>query len=138
MPSTRPFEEKDQNRVMQLFFQLTGKPVLFDTEDLLNDENCHAIVVENEDAVVVGFASLIIHRLPTRGLVARIEDVVVDESQRGKGYGRMLMEKLLDIAKERKISEVDLTSNPSREAARKLYESMGFKLRDTGVFRIEL
>jgi ribosomal protein S18 acetylase RimI-like enzyme len=33
---------------------------------------------------------------------------------------------------------VELTSRPSREAANRLYQRIGFKLRDTNVYRYEL
>jgi ribosomal protein S18 acetylase RimI-like enzyme len=33
---------------------------------------------------------------------------------------------------------IDLTSNPTREAAHRLYEKAGFKIRDTRVYRYPL
>ncbi len=48
------------------------------------------------------------------------------------------MEDLIDIAKQEKIKVLNLTSNPKRVPARKLYESLGFELSETGVFWIKL
>ncbi|KAF9902705.1 hypothetical protein BX616_001849 [Lobosporangium transversale] len=67
---------------------------------------------------------------------AHIEDLVVSDICRGKGVGRGLMKRALDEAVfARHCKIVDLTSKPDRVQARALYESLGFKIRDTGAFR---
>ncbi|KAF9121074.1 hypothetical protein BGW39_010860, partial [Mortierella sp. 14UC] len=67
---------------------------------------------------------------------AHIEDVVVDGTCRGRGLGKGLMRRALDDAVNvHECVMVDLTSNPNRIEARTLYQSLGFELRDTGVFR---
>ena len=67
-----------------------------------------------------------------------MEDVVVHENHRGKGLDKKLMNELLRIAKNKKIKSVHLTSNPKRVAARKLYRSLGFEQKKTGVFVLHL
>jgi ribosomal protein S18 acetylase RimI-like enzyme len=47
----------------------------------------------------------------------------------------MLNRHALEIAKARGAKTVDLTSRPSRVAANKLYQKLGFVLRDTNVYR---
>jgi ribosomal protein S18 acetylase RimI-like enzyme len=69
------------------------------------------------------------------GLRAWIEDVVVDESARGQGAGETLTREALRIAREADARTVDLTSRPSREAAGRLYERLGFSIRDSRVYR---
>ena len=123
----------DKREVENLFKQLTDKPLNFDPKNLINDSGCHCIVMENKDAII-GFAALIIHQVPTKGYVGRVEDVIIDENYRGKGLGKNLMKELIKTAKKNKIKTINLTSNPSRAAARNLYESLGFQLSDTGVF----
>ncbi|KAG0359000.1 hypothetical protein BG005_001521 [Podila minutissima] len=67
---------------------------------------------------------------------AHIEDLVVSTECRGQGVGRALMQRALHEAiHTHKCSMVDLTSKPDRLQARKLYESLGFQIRDTGAFR---
>ena len=44
----------------------------------------------------------------------------------------------LDLARSLGCKTVDLTSRPSREAANRLYQRLGFKLRETNIFRFEL
>ncbi|NTV40701.1 MAG: GNAT family N-acetyltransferase [Candidatus Moranbacteria bacterium] len=133
MHKIRRFEIKDKNQVEKLFFQLTGREVKVEAEDLINDNAVNCLVIEEEDKVV-GFASLITYYLPTLGKMGEIEDVVVDEKCRGKGYGREIMESLIKLAKEKNLKKIQLTSNPNRIVARALYAKLGFEMRDTNVF----
>ena len=92
------------------------------------------LFVARVDGRIVGSLSLILFRIPT-GLRAWIEDVVVDEATRGGGVGRRLNEAALAEAARRGARTVDLTSRPSREAANRLYQRLGFVVRDTNVYR---
>ena len=67
-----------------------------------------------------------------------IEDVVVDESQRGKGIGKELTLFAIGFAKSLGAESVELTSRPSRIAANSLYKKLGFVLRETNVYRYTL
>ena len=53
--------------------------------------------------------------------------MVVDVRGRGKGVGKALTHHALLEAKKHGALTVDLTSRPSREAANKLYQSVGFQ-----------
>ena len=75
--------------------------------------------------------------IPT-GTRAWIEDVVVDEAARGSGMGAALNQAALDHARLRGAKTVDLTSRPSREAANRLYQRLGFEPRETNVYRLTL
>lgn len=85
---------------------------------------------------IVGSLTLAMFRIPT-GLRAWIEDVVVDEDARGKGVGRALNDAALEHARAAGARTVDLTSRPSREAANRLYQRIGFEKRETNVYRFE-
>jgi ribosomal protein S18 acetylase RimI-like enzyme len=78
--------------------------------------------------------TLVVFPIPT-GVRAWIEDVVVDESARGRGVGEALNLRALDLAEELGARTVDLTSRPSREAANRLYRRLGFVQRETNVYR---
>jgi len=86
---------------------------------------------------IVGLLTLAIFRIPT-GVRAWIEDVVVDDQARGKGVGDALNRAALAEAGRRGAKTVDLTSRPSREAANRLYQRLGFKQRETNVYRYDL
>lgn len=92
------------------------------------------LVARGDDGTIVGSMTLVLFRIPT-GMRAWIEDVVVDESARGRGVGEALNRQALRLAEEAGARTVDLTSRPSREAANRLYQRLGFVQRDTNVYR---
>lgn len=95
------------------------------------------LLIASVDGAIVGSLTLVVFRIPT-GVRAWIEDVVVDESARGRGVGEALNREALRIARERGAITVDLTSRPSRDAANRLYQRLGFIERDTNVYRYDL
>lgn len=119
----------------KLFSQLTGQEKTNMDVDIMLEEKRNFYAVMEENGELIGFGALVLYYVPTHGLVSRLEDIIVDESQRGKGYGKILVENLINHAKEQGVSQIDLTSNPKRVAAHKLYESLGFKKRDTETYR---
>ncbi len=86
---------------------------------------------------IIGTLTLAMFPIPT-GLRARIEDVVVDEAARGQGVATALTLEALRIARGRGARTVDLTSRPSREAAGRLYEHLGFERRESRQYRFTL
>lgn len=86
---------------------------------------------------VVGCLTLAFYRIPT-GQKAWIEDVVVDEAGRGRGVGEALNQAAIAEARRRGAKDVSLTSRPSREAANRLYQRIGFEPRTTNVYRYSL
>lgn len=94
-------------------------------------------VDRDDDDRILGSLTLAWFRIPT-GVRAWIEDVVVDESARGHGVGELLNRAALDRARQLGAKTVDLTSRPSREAANRLYQRIGFVPRDTNVYRFTL
>ncbi len=95
------------------------------------------LYVARVDGVIAGSLTLALFRIPT-GLRAWIEDVVVDGDARGKGVGEALNQAALAHARAVGATTVDLTSRPSREAANRLYQRIGFVERATNVYRFDL
>ena len=85
---------------------------------------------------IVGTLTLVVFRIAT-GVRAWIEDVVVDSAARGRGIGELLTHEAMRLAAARGAQTIDLTSRSSRQAARQLYEKVGFRTRDTNVYRYE-
>jgi len=95
------------------------------------------VLIARVDGRVAGTLTLVTFRIPT-GVRAWIEDVVVDDSARGHGVGEALNAFALDLARSKGAKTVDLTSRPSREAANRLYQRIGFVARETNVYRYDL
>ena len=92
------------------------------------------LLARDPDKGIVGTLTLVLFRIPT-GVRAWIEDVVVDEAERGRGIAEILCREALNRASAAGARTVDLTSRPSREAANRLYRRLGFVKRDTNVYR---
>jgi ribosomal protein S18 acetylase RimI-like enzyme len=86
---------------------------------------------------IAGTLTLVTFPLPA-GTRARIEDVVVDESARGQGIAAALTAHAVELARTAGARTIDLTSRPSRQAANRLYERLGFQRRDSTVYRFVL
>ncbi len=111
-------------------------PTLAQIGEMIADPDTH-LFVARLDGAVVGTLTLAMFRIPT-GLKAWIEDVVVDGSARGHGVGELLTKAALDAAAQRGAKSVSLTSRPSREAANRLYQRVGFHQRETNLYRYDL
>ncbi len=114
-------------------------PTRAEIQDMV-DSGCSIVFLARDEEAsgrIAGSLTLVIFRVPT-GLRAWIEDVVVDETTRGKGTGEALTRAALEEARRRSVKNVDLTSRPSREAANRLYQRVGFALRHSNLYRYDL
>lgn len=117
-----------------------AQPLTMSQLEMLTAEhnpNTEVYILFDNQAHLIGTATLSYCQLLT-GLKAWIEDVVVDQSARGKGYARILLTHLLAQARQRGADSVNLTSRPSRQAANALYQCMGFERRETNVYKYGL
>ncbi len=104
-------------------------------ELLLRSGSSTLLVARSPDAKgpILGVACLGVYRVLT-GQRAVIEDVVVDESARGKGIGEALVRRLLELARSKGVRGVSLTSNTNRRAANRLYVRIGFMPGATNLY----
>ena len=95
------------------------------------------LAVDGDD--IVGTTTVIVYTTPF-WIKARLDEVVVDDSVRGKGVGEALVKAALDIGRERgaQVAELQSGRGPARQAAHRLYLRLGFKIRDSDVLRIVL
>lgn len=91
-----------------------------------------------EERVLVGMTTLLMSYKLASARFALIEDVVVDERWRGHGIGEALMQSAIDHARHAEASFIDLSSNPKREAANRLYCRLGFEIRQSNFYRLKL
>jgi len=120
----------------RLLSQLSSSaaPLSADGLDRIAHHQATTLLVARSQGAVVGMLTLVTFPLPS-GLRARIEDVVVDQAARGQGIGTALTTAALRLAQDQGARSVDLTSRPSRTAANRLYQQLGFQLRDSNPYR---
>lgn len=104
---------------------------------LANPASTVMIAREDPRGRVIGMITLVLYNVLT-GTRARIEDLVVEPRSRGSGVGRQLVEAAVAQARAAGADVVDLTSNPQREAANRLYLRLGFVHWHTNVYRLPL
>ncbi len=103
---------------------------------IVDHEACHLLLAK-EDGAILGALTLVVFPIPT-AMRAWIEDVVVDGNARGKGVGESLSNAAIALASSLGAKTVELTSRPSREAANRLYQRIGFVARETNVYRFSV
>ena len=97
------------------------------------------LLVARDGNEIVGTTTVIVYTTPF-WIKARLDEVVVDASARGRGVGEALVTTALDIGREKgaQVAELQSGRGPARDAAHRLYERLGFKIRDSHVMRIVL
>lgn len=124
-------------RLVPQLSQSASTPTREDLEEIVSSPATTVLVARDDQGTIIGSLTLVMFRTPT-GARAWIEDVVVDEAARGQGTGAALVDEAIRLAAEGGARTIDLTSRPSREAANALYESAGFRARETNVYRYDL
>lgn len=115
-------------------------PPTFDELTALVQSEASTLLVAREPderGPIAGVLCLTVYRVPT-GVRSIIEDVIVDESMRRGGIGEALVRAAIERARGAGASGVALTSRPEREAANRLYRSIGFQLRQTNPYFYKL
>lgn len=102
---------------------------------LIASPQSHLYALEYDEKII-GMVTLCIYQCPT-GRKAWIEDVVVDQNHRGKGYGKLMVRKAMEECQNRGNVTLMLTSRPSRFVANQLYQSLGFEKRETNVYKMK-
>jgi ribosomal protein S18 acetylase RimI-like enzyme len=131
------FSKRAYNAVSNLLPQLDPDATVLTEmhfKEILKSKKTHLFVAELNKKQIAGMLTIGTYDVPT-GTKVWIEDVVVDESQRGKGIGRELTLFAIDFAKSKGYKALELTSRSSRIAANQLYRNLGFVLRETNVYR---
>lgn len=91
----------------------------------------HAVVVAEEDGMVVGFGSLSLWRDRPAYATSVENSVYVHREHRGRGIGRMLLAELIEIARAHGFHAMFARIVGSREASIALHRTLGFELVGT-------
>lgn len=125
--------------INQLLYQLkpdTQKDISLDhLKKILSFPSNRLFVALNNHNKVVGMVTLVSYPKVSGLFQTWIEDVVVDYHYQGKGIGKELIKKAIQVAKEENITTIRLTSRPSRVAANALYQKLGFKRVNTNYYK---
>lgn len=130
---------EDTQAIASLLAQLSSSAPSFshaDLEAMVADPATTILAARSGDEIV-GITTLVVFRVAT-GVRAFIDDVVVSDAHRGKGLGEKLVRAAIEQAASLGVQKIDLTSRPSREAANRLYQRLGFERRETNVYRLML
>jgi GNAT superfamily N-acetyltransferase len=129
----RAIEEKDKSQWLKLwagyleFYKSTISPEQTELtwKRLINNElKMFGFVAENEDGVI-GFTHCLFRPSTwTETDYCYLEDLFVDPNIRGKGVGRALMERVFNLAKEKKSKRIYWTTQEFNKTARVLYDSI--------------
>lgn len=131
----RNAKAEDFDNVFALFGQLwPGKELhknkLKEVFDRGLQSELDAYFCAEADNKVIGFCAMLIeNNFWQEGQIAYVYAMIVDESFRGQGIGKKLLEEAFQTAKNRKCKKIELDSGFPREKAHKFYESIGFEKR---------
>ena len=103
------------------------------------DDPAVTLLVAREDGRIVATTAVIVYTTPF-WIKARLDEVVVDADARGRGAGEAIVRAALDVARRKgaQIAELQSGRGPVRAAAHRLYRRIGFEVRDSDIFRINL
>ena len=146
----RRAEDKDIERILELLLQVCNvhadiRPDLFIHDGTkYSREDLHEIIIDDdtpifvavEDDTVLGYCFCQYKGPATSKCIKPfsqlfIDDLCVDESARGKKVGRQLFEYVKEEARRLGCYEVSLNVWEGNDVARKFYEKMGMKPKET-------
>ena len=107
------------------------------TKDNIDDN--HIEIVTTSDDIIVGYMLITFMRdFVTNDVICFFDYVCVLKNYRNNGIAKSMLNMAIDLAKAREAKYIQLTSSWFRNEARKLYQDMGFTIRDSDIFRKEL
>ena len=106
-------------------------PTLAQLQEVVSNQTL--LVARDDDGSILGTLTFVLYRVSS-GVKGRIEDVIVDESARGKGVGEALVREGMRRANDAGVLMLELSSMPYRQAANRLYKRLGFVRKPTNVY----
>jgi GNAT superfamily N-acetyltransferase len=133
-PTVRLAAPEDAERIRQLSEELGYPSTAAETlrrllEISSNPE--HAIFVVEVSGAVVGWIHVLVNHSLLTDTPAEIAGLVIDEGRRGRGLGRVLMDRAERWARDKRCPSVRLRSNVVRSRAHAFYERLGYQVIKT-------
>ncbi len=113
-------------------FQKTPEKVLITLDQLIKDEKYfQCLVAEDENNVIIGFATFFFAYYSWSGRATYLDDLYVTNAFRNQGIGKMLLEKIIDFAKNNKCKNVRWRVSKWNTNAIDFYKKMGVMIDET-------
>jgi N-acetylglutamate synthase-like GNAT family acetyltransferase len=134
----RTASSTDFDAIMRLYRQLhPADPVVGDGSDraafdqILDTAGLYLFVLEHDGAVVATtYLNVIPNITRSAAPYAVIENVVVEETQRGRGHGKAIMSATLQTAWDRGCYKAMLMTGSRRPSTHGFYRACGFRTSD--------
>lgn len=119
MDSLKPVSNIDKEKAIEIYNKIKS-----------NSNHLVYVAILNER--IVGSITMLIEQkfIHNGGNVSHIEDVVVSKEHQGKGIGEMLVESLLELAKDNNCYKTILDCS---DEVKPFYEKIGFKRHSNGM-----
>lgn len=138
----REIDYGDFEGLMTLYMQLHDNPMPEKTPDImdkwnriLSDKDHHIIVAEEDGKIISSCVCVIIPNL-THGQrpYAFVENVITDESYRGRGYATKCLERAKEIALSENCYKMMLLTGSKKDSTLQFYRNAGYNSEDKTAF----
>lgn len=130
----REAAEKDIPEVLKLLMSMDGEDGMDSSAALKIWNNIKRypyyklLVVEERESIVGTCSLIVLDNLGHQGArLAVVESVIVERNHRGQGIGKLMMDHVMELAREEKCYKLMLSSNKKRVPAHEFYRKLGFK-----------
>jgi GNAT superfamily N-acetyltransferase len=115
----------------QLGYPSTANHVARRLRMILRDQDHAVFVAGAGDGSLAGWAHIGIGKWLVSDCWAEVGGLVVDQQQRGRGIGALLMERAEGWARGKGVKMVRLRSNVVRQEAHRFYQKLGYEIAKT-------
>lgn len=115
----------------QLGYASTEEEVAARLREILADSRHVIFIAEGKDSQIAGYVEVFPLRTVASNPHVEIGGLVVDESCRSQGVGRLLMARAEEWARSTGFREARLRSSVIRERAHLFYENLGYRVNKT-------
>ncbi|NDV97222.1 GNAT family N-acetyltransferase [Dysgonomonas sp. 521] len=136
-PTINPIEEKDFKELVALFLEFATFEKL--PEKMTNSEEkmkaekdyFHGFIARDENNEVIGYVTFFFAYYTWVGKSLYMDDLYIREKYRGKGFGSLLINKVMDHARQTKCNRLRWQVSDWNEPAIAFYKNLGTKIDDT-------
>lgn len=127
----RRYQDDDYGKV----FNILKENFQVEKDEFCKDERVLEFVAVVEDKVVGYFIVRELLDIIKNVKYFYLEYICVDKNFQNRGVGKRIMKFILELAKNKKVKYIELTSGYQRIVAHHLYEKYGFEKRESNIFR---